>query len=134
GVELIQQYLRQLKAKAVYAIREALQNATTSVLDWRYGTCDLATNRDLPMPHENRVVVGFNPQSEADHTLLVGRIADMEGNAIATIVNYACHPTTLAWDNQLLSPDYIGAMRELVEHQAGGRVLFLQGASGELTP
>lgn len=134
GGNWIAPYLLQLKEKAVGAIREALQNATMSVLDWRYGTCDLATNRDLPMPHENRVVVGFNPQSEADHTLLVGRITDREGDAIATIVNYACHPTTLAWDNQLLSPDYIGAMRELVENQTGGRVLFLQGASGELAP
>lgn len=134
GGNWITPYLLQLKKKAVGAIREALKNATTSVLDWRYGTCDLATNRDLRMPHENRVVVGFNPQLEADHTLLVGRITDGEGKAIATIVNYACHPTTLAWDNQLLSPDYIGAMRELVENQVGGRVLFLQGASGELAP
>src|SRR5690606_14864937 len=120
--------------KTIDAIREALQQATLSTLEWRYGTCDLATNRDLAVEHEKRILVGFNPKSEADHTLLVGRITGSQDEITATIVNYACHPTTLAWDNELLSPDYIGAMRELVENRVGGSVLFLQGASGELAP
>ena len=34
---------------------------------------------------------------------------------LATLFNYACHPTTLAWENRLLSPDYIGAAREVLE-------------------
>jgi hypothetical protein len=49
-------------------------------------------------------------------------------------VNYACHPTTLAWQNKLISPDYIGAMRETVETETNAPCLFLQGASGELAP
>src|SRR5262249_49439974 len=49
-------------------------------------------------------------------------------------VNYACHPTTLAWDNTQISPDYVGAMREVVEQATGAPCLFLQGASGELGP
>jgi hypothetical protein len=56
------------------------------------------------------------------------------GKMLASIVNYACHPTTLAWENTLISPDYIGAMRELVERDTGAPCLFLQGASGELGP
>src|SRR5439155_12619466 len=52
-----------------------------------------------------------------------------------TLVNYACHPTTLAWDNRLLSPDFVGAMREVVEpYFSGAPCLFLQGASGDLAP
>src|SRR5690606_28126433 len=36
---------------------------------------------------------------------------------------------------RLLSPDYVWAMREVVEAHAGGApCLFLQGASGELSP
>ena len=52
----------------------------------------------------------------------------------ATLFNYACHPTTLAWQNRLLSPDYIGAAREVLEDAFGAPALFLQGASGELAP
>jgi hypothetical protein len=53
---------------------------------------------------------------------------------LGSIVNYACHPTTLAWENTLISPDYIGAMREIIERDTGAPSVFLQGASGELGP
>src|SRR4029077_5200487 len=62
------------------------------------------------------------------------RVTDDAGATFATIVNYACHPTTLAWDNTALSPDYVGAMRETVEGHTGAPCLFLQGASGDLGP
>ena len=57
-----------------------------------------------------------------------------DGAILATLFNYACHPTTLAWDNRLLSPDYIGAAREVLEHAFGAPALFFHGASGELAP
>jgi hypothetical protein len=99
----------------------------------------LATNRDLPDPSSDdgsaRTLCGFNPLSVADDSLLVGRVTDSAGRTIATIVNYACHPTTLGWSNRTQSPDWIGAMRETVEaHTPGAPCLFLQGASGELAP
>src|SRR5690606_3731324 len=54
---------------------------------------------------------------------------------LATLVNYACHPTTLGGGNRLLSPDYVGAMRELVEQSTGGSPCqFLNGAAGDLAP
>src|SRR5205814_204485 len=49
-------------------------------------------------------------------------------------LNYACHPTTLAWENTLISPDYVGALREVVEAYTRAPCLFLQGASGNLGP
>ena len=57
-----------------------------------------------------------------------------DGAVLATLFNYACHPTTLAWDNRLLSPDYIGAAREVLEPAFGAPALFFHGASGELAP
>ena len=50
------------------------------------------------------------------------------------MVNYACHPTTLAWQNTLISPDYVGAMREVVGSRHDAPCLFLQGASGDVGP
>src|SRR5206468_3033260 len=86
-------------------------------------------------PTRERVICGFNPARTADDTLLVGRASDVAGRPIATVVNYACHPTSLAWENRLISPDWVGAMRETVESATGGApCLFLQGASGELAP
>ncbi|GAA1411823.1 hypothetical protein [Oerskovia paurometabola] len=92
-------------------------------------------------------VIGFNPtvpRAAVDDTVVIGRLSRIEPGPtgeplptttpLATIVNYACHPTTLAWQNTLVSPDYVGAMRDLVEESTGAPVAFFQGASGELAP
>jgi len=138
GGELIGPYLDQLSTAILEAAREALAALEPATVTWATGRCDLACNRDLPDPASDggRFICGFNPTVAADDTLVVGRItADAHNRVLGTIVNYACHPTTLAWDNHLISPDYIGAMRVLVEaHTDGAPCLFLQGASGELGP
>ena len=64
----------------------------------------------------------------------MARIAADDGLTLGTVVNYACHPTTLAWQNTLISPDYVGALREVVERATEAPCLFLQGASGDLGP
>jgi hypothetical protein len=56
------------------------------------------------------------------------------GQTVASLVNYACHPTTLAWGNSLISPDYLGACREVVEQATGAPCAFLLGACGDLAP
>lgn len=134
GGRFIAPYLEFIGEKAVAAIRKALSTASPCTLSWDYGKCNLAANRDLPEESSERLLVGFNPGQPADDTLLVGRLTNKAGEITGTIVNYACHPTTLAWDNELISPDFIGSMRELVESYTGSPCLFLQGASGELAP
>jgi hypothetical protein len=134
GGELIAPYLSEVRDRAVRVIQRAMKKATAALLSWRYDKCTLATCRDLPDPERDRFVVGFNPEKPADDTLLVGRITDGNQKPLGTIINYACHPTALAWENRLLSPDYVGAMRETIEKQTDAPCLFLQGASGELSP
>ncbi len=136
GSELLDEYAERLFDATVRAVRRALGEVREATLDWHTGRCGLAAVRDLPEPDSSsrRLVCGFNPNVRADDTLLVGRVTDRSGKIVATLVNYACHPTTLAWDNTAISPDYVGAMRELVEEATGAPTLFLQGASGELAP
>jgi hypothetical protein len=135
GGQLIRPYLEALRDACVQAINEALADATPAQLAWGLGRCTLASNRDLPDAHQPRFLTGYNPDAPADDTLLVGRISTEAGHTLATLVNYACHPTTLAWENTLISPDYVGAMREVIEaHTDGAPCLFLQGASGDLAP
>ncbi len=135
GGKKIEQYLEHLREVTIDMVRRAMANAVPAHLTWTTGRCDLARNRDLPSPEGNGVLCGYNPNRVADDTLLLGRIADMQGTIRATIINYACHPTTLGGRNRLISPDYVGAMRETVEAASGGApCLFLLGASGELAP
>ncbi len=134
--EAARAYLTWLAGACVQGGREALAKLQPATALFNHGHCALATQRDLIDPaNPKRFLTGFNPETDADDTLLVARLFSADGRTLGTLVNYACHPTTLAWDNSLLSPDYPGAMRELVESQTGGApCLFLQGASGELAP
>ena len=138
GGDLLPAYQKHLGEAIREAAREALATAQRATFTWATGRCNLAANRDLPDPDKpgKRIICGYNPDKPADDTVVVGRVTrDVDGSVLATLVNYACHPTTLAWDNKLISPDFIGAMRDVIEANTGAApCLFLQGASGELAP
>lgn len=131
--------------------------ATTSAVSG--ASADVTEDFGLPVIGFNPSV----PRAAVDDTVVIGRLSRVEPHTghdhppstadasrcpacaaardplptttpLATIVNYACHPTTLAWQNTLVSPDYVGAMRDLVEESTGAPVAFFQGASGELAP
>lgn len=110
--------------------------ATLSPATIVYGTarCDLARHRDFWDAAARQVVCGFNPDGPADDTVTLARVTSDTGVTLGTVVNYACHPTTLAWENTRVSPDYVGAMREVIERETSAPCLFLQGASGDLGP
>lgn len=135
GGNLIPPYLDELATRVAGAIREADSRMTASRMSFATGHCNLARNRDFYDDQAGQFVCGFNPNGVADDTVLVGRLCDeASGQPLATVVNYACHPTTLAWENTLISPDYVGSMREVIESAASSPVFFLQGASGDVGP
>ncbi|WP_437200859.1 alkaline ceramidase [Planctomicrobium sp. SH664] len=135
GGDLLRPWMQSTIAIARNAVTAALRSAQPSLLDWHVGRCQLAANRDLRDPSSARVLVGYSPGAPADQTMLVGRVTSPDGKIRAVLVNYACHPTTLAFDNAALSPDFVGAFRETVSaNVSGAHVFFLQGASGELAP
>jgi len=134
GGELIGPYLDQLAEQLGELAATARDTIAPATITFGLGRCGLAAHRDLWDDAAGRFVCGFNPAGPADDTLLIGRITDDAGQVRAILVNYACHPTTLAWENRALSPDWVGAMRETVEAASGGICLFLQGASGDLGP
>lgn len=134
GGDLIAPYLAELCHKAAAAVREAIDSVRPALIEAATGRCALATNRDLKDSDADRYLVGWNPGVPADDLLLVARVTDLTGKMVATLVNYACHPTILAWDNVLISPDYVGTLTRVIERETGAPCLFLQGASGELSP
>ena len=137
GGELIEGYLNQVTSAVINACQEAIRSMEDSIITCAKGSCSLAANRDMIDPHNpDRYLTGYNPEVPADDTVMVGRVVrSRDQKIIGTLVNYACHPTTLGWDNKLISPDYVGSMREVVENATGSApTLFLQGASGELGP
>lgn len=138
GAQLLDGYQTTLLDACVRACAQARDTAADAVITWSYGRSDLAVVRNLACGA--RDVVALDPDAVADDTLAVARItaAGSTGtdapSVLGVLVNYACHPTTLAHENSLLSPDFVGATREVVEAATGAPCLFLQGASGELSP
>lgn len=134
GGDLIAPYLAFMADAIADAVREALGSIRPLAIVYGQGRSSLARHRDFWDADNKQFVCGFNPDGPSDDTVLVARLTDEQTQTVGTIVNYACHPTTLAWDNTLVSPDYVGALRELVEGATGAPCLFLQGASGDLGP
>ena len=93
------------------------------------GEAAVAVNRE-EMQEDGRVFVGRNPNGATDHSVDVLRIDDLEGSAIAAVVCYAAHPVVMGLNSYLLSPDYPGVVRRIVEQTTGAMCLFLTGAAG----
>ena len=135
GGHLIVQYRRKIVAACRHVMTRSRNRLVPAVLSWGRGRCGLAYDRDLVLPDTGEIVCGLNPERAVDDTLIVGRVTDDAGKIVATLVNYAAHPTSLGGGNRLVSPDYVGAMRDLIERETGGATcIFLHGADGDLTP
>jgi hypothetical protein len=134
GGELIGPYLDEVTARIGQLAAEARQNRQPATIVYGHGRCNLAAHRDFFDADRGEYVCGFNPHGPADDTVLVAKIRAHDGNLLAAVVNYACHPTTLAWENTYISSDYVGALLATVSHRCRCPCIFLQGASADLGP
>jgi hypothetical protein len=133
GAELIEPYMASLPEKIARAARLAKADARAARVGTGEGSCSINVNR-RPVTADGFMFTGRNWKGFSDHQVLVTAIDDVDGRPVATIVNFACHPTTLGPANRLLSPDYPGHARRVVEQTVGGTCLFLQGAAGNQGP
>src|SRR5262249_32761470 len=64
------------------------------------------------------------------------RIDKPDGQPLAILVNYACHPVIFGSDNLQYSADFPGVMVRTVEQAVEGKPLtfFLQGAPADINP
>ena len=83
-------------------------------------------------------LAGFNQNRQSklapdvsDRELSVLRVNDSSGKPISIVVNFSAHPTMLPSKVLKFSADYVGVMKNYVAHQAGARVVFMQGSSGD---
>src|SRR5262249_2078749 len=86
GRELIARYLESLALKLAELVRAARTAVRPATIVYGCGHCRLAANRDYRDEARGQFVCGFNPDGEADDTVLVARATDDEGKVIATFV------------------------------------------------
>ena len=99
------------------------------------GTGTININRRVRAEGSHPPAVGRNPDGFVDRELVVFRIDDAQGEPIAVIANFQCHGTVLAYENKVISSDWIGMARATVEHAFPGALsLVFQGAAGNQGP
>jgi hypothetical protein len=120
--------LRWLVEAAVEADRK-LQPARIGA-DW--GEATLAVyRREYQDGHD---VLGEVPGHPIDPSVGVIRVDDLEGNPIAIVFRYSCHPVTIGGRSAVASTDYPGPARDVLERSLGGLAVFLQGCGGNINP
>lgn len=75
-------------------------------------------------------VENISVQDELDKDLTVLQFRDAAGHSIATLTNFACHPTILDGSNTLVSADFPSGFYKQMQTQLTGVNLYLQGAIG----
>jgi hypothetical protein len=62
------------------------------------------------------------------------RIDRADGRPLAAVLNYACHAVSLGRTCTVLTADFPGQARRVLEEATGATCLFLQGAAGDIDP
>ncbi|MBM3728368.1 MAG: hypothetical protein FJW40_23450 [Acidobacteria bacterium] len=132
---MLRDYQAAASDKVIGAIMEAASHLQPAHLGARKGTGSININRRVRGGESRPPAVGRNPDGLVDRDLNVIRIDNAHGKPIAIIANFQCHGTVLAYENKLLSPDWPGMTRKVVEREFPGALcLYFQGAAGNQGP
>lgn len=75
-------------------------------------------------------VYNISEPTELDRSVSILQFIDEQGKSIATLTNFACHPTIVDGVTSLVSSDYVSGFYTSMSHELGGENLFLQGSIG----
>ena len=114
-------YMRFMKDQAARAAEDAYRSARPAKLYYAVG--------ELAGPHQNTLAKTV-PDAPIDHTLTVLRAVDGDGKTIATLTNWACHPTTEGEDNRLISSDWVGGFYKWMAAKVDGVPMYVNGSIG----
>ncbi|HVC92575.1 MAG TPA: neutral/alkaline non-lysosomal ceramidase N-terminal domain-containing protein [Pirellulales bacterium] len=128
-----ERYLAVLEDQLAGAAAAANARLAPARLGVAKGHVPLGTNRRERLA-DGRVIIGENPTGAVDHELGVVRVDFLNGQPLATILIAACHTVVLGPKTTALSPDFVGAAREIVERASGAPALFLQACAGNINP
>lgn len=121
-------YMRQVRDTAVASAKRAAEAAVPARIE--VGSFD-ARQRNSERRDYYRSVSDFQG------VWLRGVALDEEGEdagTVATMLNFAAHPTTVGSSNQLLGSDYPGVFAREIEGALGGTALYFMGGLGNQSP
>ena len=111
-------YMDFLIQKAAETVIRAWKNRTEVSI--RYGTGS----------HGEGWVQNISLPEEIDRSVTTLQLIDASNQSVATLTNFACHPTLIGPERKLFSADYVAGLYQHLDTTLGGVNLFLQGAIG----
>jgi neutral ceramidase len=140
----VPEWERRALDKIAQALGEARSRMTEARIGAGAGHTIIGHNRRLVQSDGSVKMLWRNstgqPGGPIDPAVGVIRVDDRQGNTLAILVNYACHPVVFGPDNLRYSADFPGAMARQVEESYGNKqnkspvCFFLQGAPGDINP
>ncbi len=140
----VPEWERSALDKIAQAIGEARSRMTEARIGTGFGQTIIGHNRRLAQSDGSMKMLWRNSTGQTggpiDPVVGVIRVDDRQGNTLAILVNYACHPVVFGPDNLRYSADFPGAMARLVEASWDSNqnkrpiCFFLQGAPGDINP
>ncbi len=134
GGEMVVPYTQSLPDRLAGVAWAALNDLRPARIAGGVGTCAINVNRRFQRPEDGAVVVGRNWDGVVDREVQVLRIDTVDGEPLAAVVDYACHPIVVGPDNDQITPDFPGVVKQVVEQSTGATCLYLQGAAGNIGP
>jgi len=127
-------YREALLSKLRKAIHEAAGQVRPCRVAWGVTQGRAGINRRLPAP-DGRVQMSANPNGPVDDGIGVLLFLDAEtGQRLGLLVTCAAHANVLKNDSLLISADYPGHVRQLLQVTLGCPVLVRNGAAGAVNP
>jgi neutral ceramidase len=123
-------HLRHVLTGCAYA---ASQRPRPARIGFDRGSARIGINR-REKDEDGKVVLGENPDGPLDPDVPVVRVDDTDGRPLAALFSYACHTVTMGPKCLMLSPDFAGPARQVIEDATGATALFLQSAAGNVNP
>jgi hypothetical protein len=113
-----QKHMKKIVSQAVAAIHEAYTKKENATLVYATGEFGKDWVKNISEP------------DEIDRSVSVLKLQNQKNKNIATLTNFACHPTIMDDATTAASADYLWGYYSYLDKQSGGVNLFLQGAIG----
>jgi neutral ceramidase len=131
--EALERYESMLGDRLVDATRAAVAALRPARVAAGSGSSHAGVQR-RQVGDDGYVFLGEVPDGEIDPVVSVVRVDALDGQPIAILASYGCHPVVVGPRATVASADFAAPMRDLVERTLGGLCLFLQGGGGDVMP
>ncbi|QWG65666.1 alkaline ceramidase [Bacillus mycoides] len=129
---LIKSYKTILLNNVVQGAITANNNMRSCEVGWDVTTGDIGVNRRERTP-DGKAKMGINIEGIVDKRIGVLAMRNAESKELAGVIVFCtAHPNVLKGDSDVLSADYPGITREILEKIVNCPVIIVQGATGNV--